>query len=149
MSRREERAIRCEVQDLVAEAEAMLNGRAITRPWCHHKQLGWMSVNTLAHADWPTLSAIADRGLLSRDREWNAALMFLAAELLAAAGSRVGLAAAQRAQLIPLEVDLLAGTATAPSTPSNLVTIVLPYIDRAAPRRRHPDTGKPPRRRDG
>jgi hypothetical protein len=142
MSRREERAIRCEAQDILAEAQAMLNGRALMRPWWYHQRLGWVTVNTLAHADWTTLSHAAEGGLCSRDWQWDSALKFLAAELLAAVGSLEDLGEVQRAQLIPLELGVLAGTPPAPRTPSDLVTLILPRIELAAGRR-HPSTGPP------
>jgi hypothetical protein len=142
MSRREERAIRCEAQDLVAEAEAMLSGGVVARPWWHHGLQGWVSVNTLAHADRPTLSDVADGVFGSRSREWDTSLRFLASELLVTTGTAEALEAAQRAEIVPLELDVLAGTAPAPRTPRDLVALVLPRIIRAAGRRQHPSTGR-------
>jgi hypothetical protein len=142
MSRREERAIRCEAEDLVADAEAMLHGRVMNRPCWDHRLLGWVSVNTLAHGDWPSLSQLADGKLASRNPAWDASLAFLAAELLAGAETPEGLVVTQRAQLIPLELNMLAGGLAVPWTASDLVKLVLPHIDGSATRRRRPDAGR-------
>jgi hypothetical protein len=135
MHRREERAIRDDAKDLIAEAEAIVTGRLVERHWWDDKEQGWMWLNCLAHADWSTLSEMADGARTGRGSLWDAAAMFLAGELLATAGSAEGLVALQRAWLVPLEAELLALSSGTPSTPGNLVSVVRAELDRARARR--------------
>jgi hypothetical protein len=140
MTRREERAIRSEVRDLVAEAEAMLAGRLLERPGWNDTELGWVCLSTLAHCEFARLTELAAGVVRCRQQDWDAALRFLASDLLALAGTRAALAAVQRAHLVPLELDLMTG-ASLLSSPIGLVDLVRPELAKAASRRRHPSTG--------
>ena len=137
MSWREERAIRCQAAALVAEAEAMVAGRLIDLPWAAERTFGQVVVNALAHADWVQLEGYSSGTHRSGSLAWDGALIFLADELRGAVGSPEELVAAQRAQLIPIELDILEGTVHEPATPAGLVSLLRPRIARAASRHRH------------
>ncbi len=136
MSRREERAIRDEAEELAAETEAMLSGRLADR-WSGDRAPGWVWLNTLAHADWAGLTDIADGSLRGQRSAWDGALMFLAGELLASAGSPGALRDLQRTELVPLELELLAGATPPPATPGGLVSLVRDQLARARSHRSH------------
>ncbi len=138
MSRREERAIREEAEQLAAEAEAMLSGRLAERSG-NERAPGWVWLNTLAHSDWNDLADVVDARRAQRTA-WDGAVMFLAGEILSAAGSPDGLLELQRNQLVPLELELLSGAMTPPSTPAGLVSIVRSELARVRSRHAHPST---------
>lgn len=142
MSWRDGRALRREARSLVDEAQAALSGQLIWRDSPEDPE--WIGLNTLAHASWPTLVRLADGLLRSGRREWDAALVFLASELMGAAGSPASLVSVQRVRIIPLELEVLDGARPAPSTPGELVDLVRPGLAVARSQRRHPSTGWTP-----
>jgi hypothetical protein len=58
-SRREERALQFEVEQLVEDVSATLSGRLVQR-WASGDVPGWVRINQLAHADWDNLAGLAD-----------------------------------------------------------------------------------------
>ena len=145
MSWRDGRALRREARSLVDEAQAALSGQLIWRDSPEAPgDPEWIGLNTLAHASWPTLVRVADGLLRSGRREWDAALVFLASELMGAAGSPACLVSVQRVRIIPLELEVLDGARPAPSTPGELVDLIRPGLAVARSQRRHPSTGWTP-----
>ncbi len=121
------------VDELIAECEAVLRGAYAE----HLAQQGrsrpcWVWINLLAHGDEAELAAESDHDERStRPRgSWMAARGFLAAELLDAAARRGSLVALQRQALVPLELELMAGS-TRLGTPRQLVAEVLTRLARA------------------
>jgi hypothetical protein len=133
---REERAVQAQAEELIAEAEAALRGRLVEAA-CGHERPGaaWVCLNTLAHADWGTLSEVADGSRRGHGDVWAAALMFLAGEALSASGSADALVEVQRGGLIPLELDVLGGVVQLPAAPARLVSLVRAQLARATSRR--------------
>ena len=128
-------------RDLVAAAEATLTGRLVDRYDYGQGAPGWVWLNTLAHADWATLAALGDGARCGRPSAWDGRCMFLAGELVSTAGPADGLVALQCAQLVPLELHLLAVSSPTPSTPGELVSLVRPQLALARCRQAHPPTG--------
>jgi hypothetical protein len=108
---------------VIAAAEEMLTGRLVVGTSWRDRD-AWTCVNTLGHASWETLSSLAAAGPRPRAHPWDRVLVFLAAELLATAGAPSRLERVQRRELIPLELELLAGDAPATLTPSRLAELV-------------------------
>jgi hypothetical protein len=144
--------MRDEIRALMAEAEAILAGRpsegspsegsssegtASAEPAAGR---AWVSI--LAHADWVALTELENRFPLDGGSLWDDALVYLASELLAVAGTPERLFEVQRAALIPLELDLLAGTCQVPATALALVILVRPELARIRSRRAHPSAGR-------
>lgn len=142
MNRRGERAIRHEVDDLAAELAATLDGRILERRRGLGDVPAWEWVNVLAHSDWQRLSTLAAGSNSSGRSGWDGAIRFLADEMLTTAGSTAGLLRLQRARLIPLELEMLAGLHPNP-TPVALVGLVCREINRERARNAHPSNHHP------
>jgi hypothetical protein len=110
--------------ELISEAEATVTGQLYDS--CAYRQTvpGWVPLNALAHADWSTLTDLADNAWYRRRSEWSDAVMFLAREVLLATTSSDALLTFQRSALIPLELDVLADRSRAPSSAAELVSLV-------------------------
>jgi hypothetical protein len=144
MSWRVERALRAEAEQVVAEAEAMIGGRMLDRHPREDSPPAWVLLDTLAHGEWRYLTNLSKALAKRRGHVWDSALLFLAGEVLATAGSPAGLRDLQRTHLVPLELHMLAGGCPVLTTPSGLVDAVSTELARARSRRRHPSAGPPP-----
>jgi hypothetical protein len=141
VGRRQEREIKDTAQRLTAEAEAMLAGELGDWATSADSSVGWVPLNTVAHADWSKLSDIS-RGIgLVLDSAWSGALVFVAREVLAVAGDSKGLTELQRQDLIPTELEMLANADAVPSSPKELVSFIQTVLARARSRRSHPSFG--------
>jgi len=136
--RSDERAVRAEARDVVAEAEATLSGNLVGWRWWSDDAVAWVWVNTLAHAGWSHLNELAAGGWRSQGQAWDAALAFLAGELLIQAGRPEGLVAVQRLVLVPLELEMLGGLTVTPRTAAGLVSLVRSQLALARSRQAHP-----------
>jgi len=135
--RREDRAVQAELDPVVNDAAALLSGR-MAGCWGPGDAIpAWVRINVLAHGDWDQLRSLVDQGGFARGSGWDAALGFLAAELVIVAGDPEGLLTLQRSTLIPLELDMLAREPTY-VTPVELVQRVRHELARAQARRAHP-----------
>ncbi|HZQ58783.1 MAG TPA: hypothetical protein VFA84_12130 [Acidimicrobiales bacterium] len=131
------RAFQSVTEDMVEEAQATVTGGLLERHADRDDLPGWVVVNALAHGDWAALTRLAAGEVPGRDRLRAATVTFLAGETLAVAGSPAGLAALQRAYLLPLELGLLhAGSSSLP--PSAAVRAVRGQLARARAQHRHP-----------
>jgi hypothetical protein len=137
------RAFHAEVAETLSDAEATLTGRLLERHGWGADVPGWVVVNALAHGEWDWLSTLSEGTGGGRGRPHNAVVSFLAGETLATAGSREALAALQRRHLVPLELSLLDGAATARLSAAAAVTAVRAALARARARRRHPSSPGP------
>jgi hypothetical protein len=135
----DEAAMREAADALVADAEQMLTGRLPVPGRVQNEGAGWTCVAVLGHASWERLHALAGAGA-GPDGSWEGALTFLAAELLTCAGTPDQLVEVQRAALVPLELDVLAGVVPNPVTPAKLVAVVRLRLDGA--RRGHHRGGR-------
>ena len=107
------------------EAQAILSGRAIE--WFeeqHTRVPAWAWVNQLAHATPVRLRQLVTIGHYAHPSSWDCALGASAAEVVTAGASPAGILRLQREALLPLELDLLAGTAAPPAKPSQLTVLI-------------------------
>jgi hypothetical protein len=98
----------------------------------------WALLNLLAHTSLGRLRSLAKSDAFHPQNGWNAAVAYLAIELLGV-GQRTPdeIALIQRTVLVPLELALLNGDLRAPSTPGEFVTLVIGALGRASVRDRH------------
>ncbi|HVM63592.1 MAG TPA: hypothetical protein VMU14_01935 [Acidimicrobiales bacterium] len=126
---------------MLAAVEEMLTGRLVLgQSW--RERDAWTCVNALGHADWDTLRAFAAEGPRRPAQPWDTVLAFLAAELLSTAKEPSRLEQVQRRELIPLELELLAGDVPATVSPARLAEVVQARL--AHTRGSHPGGGGPP-----
>jgi hypothetical protein len=108
---------------LSGEAAALLESRGRIRP-C------WAWLNALAHGPESDLERQArSLGRPSTRGRWETANAFLAGELLATSRRGSSMEALQSDVLVPLELDLLAGSAPAIRTPAEYVSSVLDLLE--------------------
>lgn len=111
--------------DVMAEAERILAGRVLDpSDLCRRSLPVWTLVGALGHSSWDELFRIAALKRGPGMGRWGRTLAFLASETLDLAKDETALLAIQRTTLIPLELVLLSGGVTAPTTPSELVNLV-------------------------
>lgn len=139
-SRREERIVRAQAQELVLEAEDLLTGRFPDRFSVAREVPSWVRLNRLAHGDFSAVSDLAEGVGCDPRSTWDAAMTYLAGEVLAAAPSGAELVALQRTRLIPLELDLIVAPEAA-RTPAELIRLVGLSNARERARRAHPAGG--------
>ncbi|HEX3540317.1 MAG TPA: hypothetical protein VHT75_07710 [Acidimicrobiales bacterium] len=137
MRRREKRAMQTATENLIDGCDRFIAG-CVAETYRGRPVPGWVWINTLTHADRETLAVLADDGWRAGNGQWDGAFCFLAAELLAIAPTVDELASVQRRELLPLELEVLAGQVPGPSTPCELVDLVHPLLARARSRRAHP-----------
>jgi hypothetical protein len=125
------------VEGVIAEAQRLLSGRTFDAQR-GHRQRGWAVVGALAHGDRAELQKLARTGISSHPTSatWDAALAYVAGEVLEAAPSDRALVQVQRQVLIPLELKLLGAGGRGQPNPRELVTLVLASLDA---HRIHPD----------
>jgi hypothetical protein len=114
----------------VEEATAIVEGHFVDGAADTRFAPRWGWVNKLAHAGWDDLTGLAARHTAPAST-WEAAASYLATELLTRSQSPERLLGVQRAGLIPLELDVMAGWIPRPTTPRDLVQMVSAGIDRA------------------
>ena len=120
-----------DVDAVLAEAEALLTGRlAATDAADDRATSSWAWVNCLAHASVDDLVGLAEPRRPAHPAGWAGAVSYLAHEVLTAGRTAEGVVAIQRAALVPLELDLLAGVTPTPATPGQLVTMVRALVER-------------------
>jgi hypothetical protein len=124
--------------EIVADAQATVTGSLLPRYGWREDLPGWVVVNAIAHLDWDGLEALAGGATSGQGGTRAAVVTFLAAETLAVAGSRGGLAQLQRGYLVPLELELLAEADDRPRSAADAVTAVRAQLARARARRHHP-----------
>ena len=119
-----------EVEEVIAEAERLLSGRALDTQRGYRRQ-GWALVGALAHGERAELQKLAGATLSSHPASatWDAVLAYLAGEVLDAAPTERALVQVQRQVLIPLELKLLGAGVLGPSNPKELATLVLASLD--------------------
>jgi hypothetical protein len=98
----------------------------------------WALLNLLAHTSLGRLTSLAKSDAHHPQNGWDAAVAYLATELVAV-GQRKSeeIALIQRIVLVPLELALLNGDLRAPTTPGEFVTRVIGALDAAPIRDRH------------
>jgi len=129
MWHRRQRDLNAPASDVVEEATRLLTGRARETIPPAHGAPAWVAVNLLAHGTESQLrGAAAPRDHMTA-AGWTAALAYLSSALLAFAATEGDLTSVQREVLVPLELALLAGTATAPSTLGQLAALVMDALD--------------------
>jgi hypothetical protein len=129
--------MQAEASGPIADAIAILAGRVFDGCPAGRTVPAWVRVNQLAHASWTDLASLAESLPPWSSSAWDGAIMFLAGELRINAGSPEGLRGLQRDGLIPLELDLLDGRPQAPTTPTELVTMIQAEIGRVRRHRSH------------
>ncbi len=92
---------------------------------------GWAYVNALAHSRADKLTSLKTPSRFLHPSGWDAVLAYLATELLTIAHGRLDeISFMQRADLVPLELDLLAGEIQEPETPGQLAELVINALHR-------------------
>lgn len=107
--------------DVVRQAVAIVEGRHTAGSGSVPAGQGWIS--RLAHTGWEELDVLA-RSEPRHAATWEGAGLYLAVELRGGAKSAEELVRLQRDQLIPLELEMLAGHLDPPTTPAELVRMV-------------------------
>lgn len=130
----------CENEDNVALASVnLLEGGAVEA----FRQSGqsvpaWAYVNSLAHSQADKLTTLKTLPRFLHPDGWDAVVAYLATELLTIAHGRLDeISFMQRADLVPLELDLLAGDIQEPETPGQLAELVLNALRRGRTRDRN------------
>lgn len=119
------------LEELMAEAVRMVDGRAADSYEHVERVPAWVAVNALAHSHGEQLAAIADGRYQVHCGAWHIAVPGLAAEILECVGTEAELQALQRDVLIPLELDLLDAPEQSPKSPRELAALVVgALIDR-------------------
>ena len=85
----------------------MLQGKVLDDAREPQHAPGWVFVNKLAHTTWGELDRIGD--LRTHGPTWVGALSYVASELRDVTGTAERLYSFQRARLVPLELEVLAG----------------------------------------
>lgn len=107
------------------EAERLLGGRLLDPvDLCRHHLPAWILVAPLAHASWNELHRMAAWKQQVPGGRWYSTIGFLAGETLNIAGDGTALLDLQRTTLVPLELRLLSGRVTSPTTPAEVVDVV-------------------------
>jgi hypothetical protein len=116
---------------VVAEAERMLKGRTLETFISRRQRVpAWSLVSLLGHASLSDLARLGSPGYGSDPLGWSGTVARLARELHMMAGDEVGLLRLQRWSLIPLELRLLGGEISPPTTPADLFSMVNGQLDR-------------------
>ncbi len=128
--RHKDKADLADVEEVIAEAERLLSGRILDTQRGYRRR-GWALVGALAHGERAELQKLAGATLSSHPTRatWDAALAYLAGEVLDAAPTDRALVQVQRQVLIPLELKLLGAGVRGPSNPRELATLVLASLD--------------------
>lgn len=121
MFRSKKREFTAAAAEVLRQAVATVEGRQSPGGGPSPTGQGWVS--RLAHVGWDELEVLA-RCQPRHAATWDGAGIYLAVELRDGARSAEGLTLLQREQLIPLELEMLAGHLKAPSTPADLVRLV-------------------------
>jgi hypothetical protein len=114
---------------IVAEATAIVEGRASDVAPDNWSPPPWAWINRLAHSSWDDINLMAESRWRAM-RVWEGATTLLAYEMRTYAGSPDALLRLQRRALIPLELDVLNGQVRAPDTPLELVRLVRQEMDK-------------------
>jgi hypothetical protein len=114
---------------IVAEAVAIVEGRASDVAPDNWSPLPWTWINRLAHSSWDDINRMAESRWRAL-RAWEGATTLLAYEMRTYARTPKGLLRLQRSALIPLELDVLSGQVSAPDTPLELVRLVRQEVDK-------------------
>ena len=117
-------------QEIIAEAERLLSGQTLAFNY-GRRQRAWTLIGALGHCDREHLRYLAATRTFAHPsaRVWNAALTYLAGELLAAAPSETALIQIQRQIFVPLELRFLGDDTAAPTRPAQLVDLVWAAFD--------------------
>jgi hypothetical protein len=110
---------------LIAQAEELLAGNSLRG----YQKKGvaappWALVNVLAHSGYEELLGLITRASRTRLGTWDEALCSLAGQLVRMELNGRKIADIQREALVPLEIDLLGATRTAPRSPGDLIAMV-------------------------
>jgi hypothetical protein len=125
MQFRDNRRIGKAAADAVDEAERLLSGRLLNPPdLCRRHLPAWTLVAALGHASRDELFGMTAWKRGSDTGRWASTLAFLAGETLEVAEDERALLRIQRTTLIPLELSLLSGRVTSPTTPGDVVSLV-------------------------
>lgn len=126
MEFRRNRRVRKAAADAVEEAARLLAGRLLEASDFSRRDLpAWTLVSALGHSSWEELCRMAALKRGPGTGRWRSTFAFLAGETVHTAGSERALLRIQRTTLIPLELDLLSGRAPSPTTPVELVNLVM------------------------
>ncbi len=117
------------MEQVIEEAENLLSGRTLDMHNLRGPR-GWSLLSAVARGDRDQLRVLSDIQIFSHPGSFDATLAYLARELLAMARSGPELLQVQRQVLIPLELQLLGDDVQAPSTPAQLVMLVMGALDR-------------------
>lgn len=120
---------RAAAQDLVNEATGFLRGRATDAYQNGGRVPAWALVSSLAHSDFDHFLQVTQLGQRDHPASWNAAIAYLATEILATAPDARQLAAIQQEVLVPIELDLLAGIIPPPAVPLDLAGLIAGALD--------------------
>lgn len=123
-------------RELVRESIKFLKGRAPEVYQSRGQVPAWAFISCLAHSDADRLLEFARPGQHGDSASWNATIAYLATEIIAVGRESSPLETIQREVLIPVELDLLAGTIPLPTSPVDLVGLVVGALDEYRVRRR-------------
>jgi hypothetical protein len=118
-----------QIEEVIAEAENLLSGRTLEMYGLRGPRV-WSLLASLAHSDRDQLRVLSGTQTFSHPGSFDATLAYLAGELLAMARTGPELVQVQRRVLIPVELQVLADDIPAPTTPAQLVTLVMGALDR-------------------
>lgn len=122
---RRNRRIRKAASDTVEEAERLLAGRLLNPPDLGRRDLpAWTLVGALGHSSWEELHRMAAWRRGPGTGRWRSTVAFLAGETLDVAEDENALLRIQRTTLIPLELALLSGRVSSPTTPGEVANLV-------------------------
>jgi len=112
-------------KELATQAQDLLAGKSLS--WYRRRGVTaptWALVNLLAHSSYDELVRMAKGSTSATPGSWDEALCGLASELLRMQMAGGQIPDLQRQALVPLELDLLGGTRTPPTSPTALISMV-------------------------
>lgn len=114
-----------QARGVVQEAERILEGRTVEAFIARRQRVpAWSLIGLLAHATRSDMVRLASPLAGPDPAGWSGTMARLARDLLALAGDQAELLTLQRRCLIPLELRLLGGRTSPPTTPSDLFLMV-------------------------
>lgn len=116
---------------VVAEAERMLAGRTLETFIARRQRVpAWSLISLLGHASLSDLGRLGSPGYGADPLGWSGTVARLARELRLMADDETTLVRLQRRSLIPLELRLLGGEVSPPTSPADLFSLVNGSLDR-------------------
>lgn len=116
---------------MVREAERLLDGRTLESFIARRERVpAWSLIALLGHGSRIDLVRLSAPGASPDPAGWSGTVAHLARDLLDRSWDEGSLVRVQRRSLVPLELNMLGGLVTPPTTPAELYELVIGSLDR-------------------